>query len=144
MSINVDPESLKSLAEDVDLAILRVTSALRNEVDPAILRGTSALRNDNESLKKQIADLNKQIADLKSAVPVKQITAVFVNGSLPSGNSTYSHDLGATPSSAGASCSGTDGSGSTPDITVVGYTSTTVTVYCPSANNKNAVIILKR
>lgn len=122
MSINIDPESLKTLAEDVDIA--------------------------NNKTKKVIEDkmssLKDSVISLINSATVKQITAIFVNGPLPSGNSTYSHDLGATPSSAGASCSGTAGSGSTPDITVVGYTSTTVTVYCPSANNKNAVIILKR
>ena len=50
MSINIDPESLKALAEDVDLAILRATSALRNE---------------NESLKKQIADLKLEKNNLQ-------------------------------------------------------------------------------
>ena len=136
MSIDIDPQSLKSLAEDIDIA--------NNKTKKVIEDNKKSFYLQMSSLTLQMSSLKDSLISLINSATVKQITAVFVNGSLPRGNSTYSHDLGATPSSAGASCSGTDGSGSTPDITVVGYTSTTVTVYCPSANNKNAVIILKR
>lgn len=136
MSIDIDPQSLKSLAEDLDITNEKTKKVIEDNKKSFYLQVSS--------LKLQMSSLKDSIINLINSATVKQITAVFVNGSLPSGNSTYSHDLGATPSSAGASCSGTDGSGSTPDITVVGYTSTTVTIYCPSANNKNAVIILKR
>ena len=124
MSINVDPESLKSLAEDVDLAILRATSALRNE---------------NESLK-------KQIADLKSAVPEKTAEIVSHGSISATGGHTVSvvksHSLGVIPSSTMVSFSIYDPASYAAYVYVSAVTSTTVTISVPSGYAVGNVFVL--
>ena len=126
MGINIDPESLKSLAEDIDLTLRRSS----NKTDGNI----TSLENK----------LLKLIDEINNTISIKYFDVVTINGAISAGSHTVSHSLGVVPSVVGASCSGRSGSGSTPDITVTGKTSTTVTVYLADSNSKNAVIVLKR
>lgn len=132
MSINVDPESLKFLAEDVDLAILRATSALRKE---------------NESLKKESESLKKQIADLRSVAPEK--TAEIVSHGSISAIGEYStvsvvksHSLGVTPSSTMLSFGIHDSASYSAYAYVSAVTSTTVTISVPAGYAVGNVFVL--
>ena len=126
MAINIDPQTLKSLAEDIDLTLKKSSNKTEGSI--------TSLENK----------LLKLIDEINNSISIKYFDVVTIDGAITAGSHTVTHSLGVVPSVVGASCSGTSGSGSTPDITVTGKTSTTVTVYLADSNSKNAVIVLKR
>ena len=124
MSINIDPESLKSLAEDVDLKFAKTIKDLTAE---------------NAALKKQITDIKN--APESKVMDIVSYGFIDARSNYNPVSVTMSHSLGAVPSKTMASTSihGVDYS---VYVTVTSVTSTTVTVTVPAGYAIGNVFVL--
>ena len=135
MSINIDPESLKALAEDVDIKFSKTIKDLATKNAELV-----------KKLAAENAALEKQIADIKNT-PQPKLMDIVSYGSIDARNDynpvsvTMSHSLGAVPSKTMVSTSihGVDYS---VYVTVTSVTSTTVTVTVPAGYAIGNVFVL--
>ena len=124
MGINIDPESLKSLAEDVDLNVSKVIADLKKA---------------NASLLSQINDI-KNTPDSKVA-DIVNFGWIDGRGGYSPVSSTLGHSLGVVPSKYMVSVSSA-GVDYTTSVSVTNLTSTTVTVSVPAGCAAGGVFVL--
>ena len=124
MAINIDPQSLRALAEDIDLY--------------------------NNGAKKDMASslesINKAISDLSSSLSVKPVDIVYfgtidARGGYSPVSVSAGHSLGVAPSKTMVSISSADSSYTT-SVSVSSVSSSTVTVTVPAGYAAGGVFVL--
>lgn len=124
MPLNIDPESLKSLAEDVDLNFAKTIADLK-KANASLLSQINAIKNTPES----------KIADIVS------FGWIDARGGYSPVSSTLSHSLGSVPSKYMVSISAA-GTTYETSVSVTNLTSTTVTVSVPAGYAAGGVFVL--
>ena len=125
MSINIDPESLKALAEDVDLKFAKTIKDLTAE---------------NAALKKQIVELKN--TPQEKVMDIVSYGSISTAGGYDPVSVTLSHSLGATPSKTRVSMSIHDSGYYSAYVYVSSVSSTTVTVTVPAGYAVGNVFVL--
>lgn len=135
MSINIDPESLKALAEDVDLKFAKTIKDLATKNAELVKK----LAAENAALEKQIADI-KNTPQLK-LMDIVSYGSINATGGYNPVSVTLSHSLGSTPSKTMVSMSIHD-VGYSAYVYVSSVSSTTVTVTVPAGYAIGNVFVL--